>query len=84
MYRMLTGRFAQQGIPKPGDDRKLVPPSKLNPRIPGSLNDLILSCLALDPSKRPVGMFEIQQQLSAVAKEMGLAEVDLKGADEED
>jgi eukaryotic-like serine/threonine-protein kinase len=84
MYRMLTGRFAQQGIPKPGDDRKLVPPSKINSRIPVSLNELILACLALDPSKRPAGMYEIQQQLSAIAKEMGLAEVDLKGADDED
>ena len=53
MYRMLTGRFAQQGIPKPGDDRKLVPPIKINPRIPASLNELILSCLALDPARRP-------------------------------
>ena len=35
MYRMFTGRFAQQGIPKPGDDRKLTPPIKVNPRIPG-------------------------------------------------
>jgi hypothetical protein len=29
-------------------------------------------------------MFEIRDQLSAVAKQMGLAEVDLRGADEED
>jgi serine/threonine protein kinase len=84
MYRMLTGRFAQQGIPKPGDDRKLVPPSKVNPRIPGPLNELILSCLSLDPAKRPPGMFELHQQLSAVAKQMGLTEVDLKGADDDE
>lgn len=31
MYRMFTGRFAQQGILKPGEDRKLLPPEKLNP-----------------------------------------------------
>jgi hypothetical protein len=29
-------------------------------------------------------MFEIRDQLSAVAKHMGLAEVDLRGADDED
>ena len=84
MYRMFTGRFAQQGIPKPGDDRKLVPPLKINPRIPGSLNELIIASLSIDPSKRPAGMFEIRDQLSAIAKQMGLAEVDLKGADDED
>src|SRR5262249_50157366 len=84
MYRMFTGRFAQQGIPKPGDDRKLVPPVKVNPKIVGPLNELIVACVELDPSKRPVGMFEIRDQLSAVAKQMGLAEVDLRGADEEE
>jgi len=84
MYRMLTGRFAQQAILKPGEDRKLVPPVKLNPRIPGPLNELIIASLSLDPSKRPAGMFELRDQLSAIAKQMGLAEVDLRGADEEE
>jgi len=84
MYRMFTGRFAQQGIPKIGDERKLVPPVKINPRIPGSLNELIVASLSIDPSRRPAGMFEIRDQLSAVAKQMGLAEVDLRGADEAD
>jgi eukaryotic-like serine/threonine-protein kinase len=84
MYRMFTGRFPQQDIPKVGEDRKLVPPLKINPRIPGTLNDLIMACLSIDPSRRPAGMFEIRDQLNATAKNMGLAEVDLRGADEED
>jgi eukaryotic-like serine/threonine-protein kinase len=83
MYRMFTGRYAQQGIPKPGEDRKLLAPIKANPRIPAALNELIIASLALDPSKRPAGMFEMRDQLSAIAKQMGLAEVDLKGADDE-
>jgi serine/threonine protein kinase len=28
MYRMFTGRYVQQDIPKPGEDRKLTPPSQ--------------------------------------------------------
>jgi eukaryotic-like serine/threonine-protein kinase len=84
MYRMFTGRYAQQGILKPGEDRKLVPPIKVNPRIPAALNELIIASLSLDPSKRPSGMFEMRDQLSAIAKQLGLTEVDLKGADEED
>ena len=83
MYRMFTGRYAQQGMLKPGEDRKLVPPLKINPRIPPALSELIVASLALDPSKRPAGMFEMRDQLSAIAKQMGLAEVDLKGADDE-
>jgi serine/threonine-protein kinase len=84
MYRMLTGRYAQQGILKPGEDRKLPAPHKLQPRIPAPLSELIVACLALDPSKRPASIFEVRDQLSAIAKQMGLAEVDLRGADEEE
>jgi serine/threonine protein kinase len=84
MYRMFTGRFPQQGILKPGDDRKLVPPLKLNSRIPGTLSELILGSLSIDAARRPAGMFEVRDQLSAVAKQMGLAEVDLRGADDDD
>ena len=84
MYRMLTGRFPQQGIPKPGDDRKLVPPQKLNPRLPAALSELILACLSTDPARRPGSMFEIRDQLIDIARKMGLSEVDLRGADEDE
>ncbi len=50
----------------------------------GTLNELILASLSIDPNKRPKGMFEIRDQMSAIAKQMGLAEVDLRGADEEE
>jgi len=83
MYRMFTGRFVQGAIPKPGDERKVTLPSKLNPRIPADLNTLIVACLQSDPDKRPAGMFEVRDQLSKIAKQMGLEEVDLKGADGE-
>ncbi len=84
MYRMFTGRFPQQAIPKAGEERKLVPPLKINTRIPGTLNEIIVSCLSIDPTRRPAGMFEIRDQLNGVARHLGLAEVDLRGADEEE
>ena len=84
MYRMFTGRFPQQGIPKPGDDRKLVAPQKLNPRLPDGLSELLIACLSVDPSKRPASMFEIRDQLINIAKKKGLSEVDLRGADEDE
>jgi serine/threonine-protein kinase len=83
MYRMFTGRFVQQGIPKPGEERKVTIPNKINPRIPEGLNTLIVACLQSDPSKRPAGVFEIRDQLSKIAKQMGLEEVDLRGAEED-
>jgi serine/threonine-protein kinase len=83
MYRMFTGRFVQQAIPKPGDERKVTLPNKVNPRIPADLNTLIVACLQSSPDKRPAGMFEIRDQLIKIAKGMGLAEVDLKGAEED-
>jgi len=84
MYRVLTGRFAQNSIPKPGEDKKLPAPNKVNPSISPQLSELISKCLNLDPSRRPPDMFGIRDQLSAVAKQMGLAEVDLRGADDDD
>jgi serine/threonine-protein kinase len=84
MYRMFTGNFAQQAIPKPGGDRKLKPPLKFAPNLPPALSELIVTCLSLDPSKRPAGMFEIRDQLTAIAKQIGLAEVDLRGAGEDE
>lgn len=85
MYRMFTGRFVQQGIPKSGEGaRKLPTPIQINPKIPGTLNETIMNCLELSPERRPAGMFEIKNQLGAVAKYMGLEEVDLKGADDDE
>jgi len=83
MYRMFTGFHVQQGIPKADETRKIQMPNKINPNIPGELNELILNCVRTDPSKRPAGMFEVHDQLKAIARRMGLAENDLKGAEDE-
>jgi len=84
MYRMFTGRYVQSDIPRAGVERKVVPVNQINPRIPSRLNKLILDCLSLAPDKRPAGMSEIRDALSAVIKEMGLEEAELRGADDED
>jgi serine/threonine-protein kinase len=86
MYRMFTGRFANQGLPKAGEGsgKKLVPMTKLNPKVPAALNEVVLACLEYGPDRRPKDMFEVAQQLAAIAKTMGLEDVDLKGADDED
>jgi serine/threonine-protein kinase len=86
MYRMFTGRFANAGIPKSGEGsaRKLVAPIQINSKIPGTLNETIMQCLELSPERRPAGMFEVKNQLAAVAKYLGLEEVDLRGADEDE
>jgi eukaryotic-like serine/threonine-protein kinase len=81
MYRLFTGRYANPGsAPRTGDNlkNKVAPPIQVNPNIPGTLNETILACLQISPERRPAGMFEVQQQLSAVAKYLGLEEVELK------
>ncbi|QEH36897.1 Serine/threonine-protein kinase PrkC [Aquisphaera giovannonii] len=83
MYRLFTGRFAQQGLPTSGSDRKITLPSKLNPRLPADLNLLIVACLQSDPSKRPADMVEVRDQLAKIAKAKGLEDEDIRGADEE-
>lgn len=83
MYRMFTGFFAQQAIPKADNDRKVQTPNKINPAIPGALNELIMNCLRTDPDQRPAGMFEVRDQLKGITRHLGLAETDLKGADDD-
>jgi eukaryotic-like serine/threonine-protein kinase len=81
MYRMFTGRYANPGsMPRTGDNMKvkLAAPVQINPSIPGTLNETILACLQISPERRPAGMFEVQNQLAAVAKYLGLDEVELK------
>ena len=76
MYRMFTGVV-------PGAGKKLKQPLEINSKIPGTLNELIMKCLTMNPDHRPAGMFEIQNQLTAVAKHLGVSEADLKGASSE-
>jgi len=85
MYRMFTGRYVQQDIPMPGEAglRKVVPPIRIQKSIPGTLSEMILRCVDLNPDRRPAGVFEIQNQLAAVAKSLGLDVSDLRGADDE-
>ncbi len=81
MYRMFTGRYANpDDLPKTGTSLKtrVAPPIQLNPKLPGTLNETILSCIQVSPDRRPAGMFEVQHQLVAVAKYLGLDQVELK------
>ena len=86
MYRMFTGRYANPKGPRIGDVAKvkLVPPVEINSKIPSALNETILSCLFLNPNKRPEGMFAIRQRLSEVAQSLGLDESELPRIDDDD
>jgi serine/threonine-protein kinase len=80
MYRMFTGRHAQQGIPVLGDatTRKLTSPILIQPAIPGTVNETILACLEINPDRRPAGVFEIKNQLDAAARYLGLDTPDIR------
>jgi len=88
MYRMFTGRYAQQTIPVLSDaaSRKLASPVLIQPAIPRPVNQTILACLEMNPDRRPAGVFEIKSQLTAAAREFGLKPSELRGneADLED
>lgn len=90
MYRMFTGHYAN-GSGIPGDDAaalghrgKLRPPMKLNPDIPGTLNEAIMACLQPNPDARPAGMFEVEHQLKAVANYLGVEPDELTGIEEDE
>lgn len=90
MYRMFTGHHANGGG-LPGEDGaaigprgKIRPPIKLDPKIPGGLNEVIMACLNPNPSARPAGAYEVENLLKAVAKQMGLKTDDLRGIEEDE
>lgn len=84
MYRMFTGRVVNAVMPKAGEPRKLAAPKQVNPNLPTPLNDLILTCVEMEPSRRPDSMYDVAQKLETIAKGLGLDMSDLKGVTEED
>jgi serine/threonine-protein kinase len=87
MYRMFTGEYANLAIPEIGDptigSQRRKPPIALNPGVPGTLNETIVSCLQMSPDRRPAGFFEVKDQLVAVARHLGLRPDDIRGSEEE-
>ncbi len=79
MYHALTGRRANVGKRAKGEVEKIPTPETLNPSIPSSLNALVITCLQSNPAKRPESMFDIQQALDPIARELGAEASQLKG-----
>jgi len=75
MYRVLNGRPARAA----GEGGKMSTPTALNPQVPARLNNLVVACLQSNPHKRPEGAFNVEQELKALADEMGLDPTSLRG-----
>jgi serine/threonine-protein kinase len=86
MYRLVTGEYANLGIPGLDDGRtgrsRLQTPMSLNDQVPGTLSECIMRCLAANPDKRPAGVFEVKNQLEAVARYLGVEGKDPAGSEE--
>jgi serine/threonine-protein kinase len=88
MYRMVTGQYANVGLPSElesvaGRRVRRKSPMDLNPDVPGTLNEAIMGCLEENPDRRPAGAFEVKHRLVATARYLGLKPGDLKGADDD-
>jgi serine/threonine-protein kinase len=89
MFRMFTGQYANLDIPGMANPAVMgrgrrVSPMSLRNDLPGTLNELIIECLADNPDQRPAGFFEVRDRLAAVARYLGLGESDLRGSEESD
>jgi len=78
MYHLATGQPPVRGRTQ-DSAQKMTLPTRLNPAIPASFNNLIVACLQSDPKKRPEHMYEVQQRLEAILKERHLEQADLRG-----
>jgi WD40 repeat protein/serine/threonine protein kinase len=71
LYRMCTGEPPFDGPDTMGVliavvTQEPAPPSQLNPRVPVGLNDLILTLLAKDPTRRPASAEAVADALAAL------------------
>ena len=85
MYKLITGHFANLGMPSGGElghRAKPTPPVQRDRNIPGTLSEVIMACLEPSPDRRPAGLAEIKHKLEAVAKYMGVKPDDLKTLDD--
>jgi eukaryotic-like serine/threonine-protein kinase len=81
MYRLLTGEYANLGIPGVGDGAigsRMRPkrPHDLDNDVPFALDGVVMACLETSPERRPESFHEIKRELVAVAKQLGLDEDD--------
>lgn len=60
---------------------RIAPPMSINADVPGTLNETIMACLEVNRDKRPAGVFEVKNQLKAVAKYLGVGKADLMGSE---
>ena len=79
MYRVLTGQHPVSGAEGRVEGRKISTPIALNSQIPGPLNDLIVSCLLTDPTRRPASMFEVARTLEGLVADLKLRSRVLQG-----
>ena len=80
MYRLLTGDYANMGLPAVGNGAlglmRPKRPKEYDRTVPTVLDETIMSCLQTSPERRPESFHEIKHRLVAVAKELGLDEDD--------
>lgn len=89
MYRLLTGEYANLGLPQVGGNHiggrnRLRPPLDYNHEIPGTLSEAVMACLEPNPDRRPAGVFEVRHQIVAAARYLGLKDDDLRGSEGHD
>ncbi|MEH2202954.1 MAG: serine/threonine-protein kinase [Nostoc sp.] len=53
LYFLLTGKLPESAIERQDNNKRLIPPNKLNDRISDRVNDAILHAMELQPDNRP-------------------------------
>jgi eukaryotic-like serine/threonine-protein kinase len=81
LYRLVTGEYANLGIPGVGNGAigtrgRLRSPAELDRTVHVFLSETIMGCLETSRDRRPPGFHEIKRKLVVVAKAMGLEQQD--------
>jgi serine/threonine-protein kinase len=80
MYRLLTGEYANLGLPAVGNGSvgriRLKRPCEYDRNVPQVLDKTIMACLETNPERRPANFHDIKHLLVVAANELGLNEKD--------
>ncbi|GIW89364.1 MAG: hypothetical protein KatS3mg108_3688 [Isosphaeraceae bacterium] len=81
LYQILTGKPFASPKTKSGEDEalKMPNPAALNPKIPPTLGNLVVSCLHRHAPRRPPSPYDVLQQLEPLVEQLQLDDEQLAG-----
>ena len=78
LYKVLTGRSANSGSRMLGEAGKIPTPMAINSAVPVAVSNLVVTCLQSSPDKRPENLYELNETVEKIVKQLRIEDEDIK------